>query len=76
MLRGLQGKIVKFTKYSDSGKWRGTGVGKVMIVERGEKIVVSIREHHMYKPQQLVEVFPWETEDRYRCDVILSVKEE
>lgn len=76
MLRNLQDKLIKFTMFDANGKWKGTGTGKVMIVDQGKSIRVSIREHSLFTKETLVELFPWNTPDRYQCDVILSVKDD
>lgn len=76
MLRNLQGKIVKFSLFDNSGKWRGIGTGKVMAVDHGERVILSIREHPFFQPQSLVEIFPWKRPGRYQCDVILKVSED
>lgn len=76
MIRDLQGKMIKFSVFDNSGKWRGVGTGKVMVVDRGERVVISIRQHPFFPPQSLVEIFPWKKEGRYQCDVILKTWEE
>lgn len=76
MLRGLQGKMIKFSMFDMNGKWLGNGTGKVMLVDRGKSIAVSIREHPNFEPQKLVQLFPWEVAGRYQVDVIIKKWEE
>lgn len=73
MFKNLQDKVIKFSLFDDNGRWRGVGTGKVMIVDQGDKIVVSVRDHPLYQPQELLQVFPWKKEGRYQADVILKV---
>jgi len=76
MIRDLQDKIVTFTKFNDSGQWKGVGTGKVMVVERGERVVVSIRKHPLFKEQELVSLYLWNVPERSQCDVIMKVEED
>lgn len=76
MLRGLQGKMIKFSMFDMNGKWLGNGTGKVMLVDRGKGIAVSIREHPNFEQHKLIQLFPWEVSGRYQVDVIIKKWEE
>lgn len=73
--QNLQNKIITFCMYDEKGKWKGTGKGKVMGVDRGDRLFVSIRKHPFYHEGDLIQVYPWQKEERYQPDVILKVEE-
>lgn len=73
MHKNLQDKFIKFSTFDNNGVWRGNGVGKVMLVEQGDRVIVSTYEHPFFKKGELIEIMPWVKEGREKTDVILKV---
>lgn len=71
-MKDYSNKIVHFTKYDATGKWKGNGIGKVVAVDHGTRVIVSIHSHPFFKEQDLVSLYLWTNENRYRADVIIK----